>query len=155
MDLCSWCQSFAIHRLVRSPNGRGTFPLKLALEGARSSCSFCALLVDAVLARAQRPFDDEAVRIYLQATTARASPGSVAADITARSGAALNITGLRIFLASAGYEVRGEKPVSGSYAALNVCADPSERLPQTLNSQQSRPLTPCRQLRGHQRCHRG
>jgi hypothetical protein len=122
MDLCYWCQQFSLHVLAGLPQRTGTFPLSHARQGAAAGCSFCSLLVRFVDKGQQAHHEsEERMRIHIQATSSRGDGiGSSRGD---DANGVLDIDGLRAFLAPSAYLVDGLKPVEGSLATFNVCAD--------------------------------
>ncbi|KAK4031240.1 heterokaryon incompatibility protein-domain-containing protein [Parachaetomium inaequale] len=127
MDLCFSCQRFNIHALSRIPGGWGTFQLKLAQDGARSGCPFCALLIESlwnkIPTERQSSLDQEQTRIFLQATTSRHRLNANRDCVAGAKKAALQIDGLRAFIAPATYKIDGQEPVKESFATFHVCAE--------------------------------
>lgn len=121
MDLCLWCQSFSLYKLARLPQRTGTFQLTRARQGARARCRFCSLLLRAVCTSQQHNESEERMRIYIQAISSRYGENS--SHQGGDTGRPLRIDGLRVFLAPLAYLADGLKPVEGSLATLNVCAD--------------------------------
>ncbi|KLU81098.1 hypothetical protein MAPG_00193 [Magnaporthiopsis poae ATCC 64411] len=122
MDLCLWCQSFSLYKLASLPQRTGTFQLTRVRQGVRARCRFCCLLLSSVCTSQQQHNEsEERMRIYIQAISSRDSEGG--GHQGEDTGRLLHIDGLRVFLAPLAYLADGLKPVEGSLATLNVCAD--------------------------------